>query len=131
VRGEAPFAIQRLDWTGKIPFEIKEINILNDGFMIHFTKEADQTIASDAMNYSMTTYTHNYSAGYGSPEVDHTTPEINKATVSDDNLSVRLKINGIQEGHIHDFDLVKIKSRSDQSLLHSKAYYTVNEIPKK
>ena len=131
VRGEAPFAIQRLDWTGKIPFEIKEINILNDGFMIHFTKGVNPAIASNAMTYSMTTYTHNYSAGYGSPEVDHTTPEIIKATVSDDNLSVSLKINGIHEGHIHDFDLAKIKSHSDQSLLHSKAYYTVNEIPKK
>jgi hypothetical protein len=99
--------------------------------MIHFTKEVNPAIASKAMTYSMTTYTHNYSAGYGSPEVDHTTPEIIKATVSDDNLSVSLKINEIQEGHIHDFDLAKIKSRSDQSLLHSKAYYTVNEIPKK
>jgi len=131
VRGETPFAIQRLDWTGKIPFEIKEINILKDGFMIHFTKEVDPDIASDAMNYSMTTYTHNYSAGYGSPEVDHTTPDINRATVSDDKMSVRLKINGIQEGHIHDFDLGKIKSLSDRTLLHSKAYYTVNEIPNK
>ena len=131
VRGEAPFAIQRLDWTGKIPFEIKEINILKDGFMIHFTKAVDPAIASNAINYSMTTYTHNYSAGYGSPEVDHTTPKISRATVSEDKMSVRLKINGIQEGHIHDFDLGKIKSLSDLNLLHSKAYYTVNEIPKK
>ena len=131
VRGEAPFAIQRLDWTGKIPFEIKEINIQKDGFVIHFTKKVNSENASDPTNYSMSTYTHNYSAGYGSPEVDHTTPKILDAQVSDDGSSVRLVIEGIKEGHIHDFDLSKIKNSLNEHLVHSKAYYTVNEIPRR
>ena len=129
VRGVAPFAIQRLDWTGKVPFEIKEINILEDGFRIHFTKKVNSKIASQSLNYSMSTYTHNYSAGYGSPEVDQTTPTIKEATVSRDSLAVQIKVDGIKKGHIHDFDLSKIKNVSDENLLHSKAYYTVNEIP--
>ena len=129
VRGVAPFAIQRLDWTGKVPFEIKEINILEDGFRIHFTKKVNSKVASQSLNYSMSTYTHNYSAGYGSPEVDQTTPTIKEAIVSRDSLAVQLKVDGIKKGHIHDFDLSKIKNLSDENLLHSKAYYTVNEIP--
>ena len=36
----------------------------------------------------------------------------------------------ITEDHIHDFDLAKITSPDGQRLLHNKAYYTVNEIPK-
>ena len=87
-------------------------------------------IASDPANYSMSTYTHNYSAGYGSPEVDHTTPKITKSVVSESATSVRLTVEGIKEGHIHDFDLSKIKNSSNENLVHSKAYYTVNEIPK-
>ena len=131
VRGEASFAIQRLDWTGKIPFEIKEINIQKDGFVIHFTKKVNSENASDPTNYSMSTYTHNYSAGYGSPEVDHTTPKILDAQVSDDGSSVSLVIEGVKEGHIHDFDLSKIKNSLNEHLVHSKAYYTVNEIPRR
>ena len=30
---------------------------------------------------------------------------------------------------LHDFDLAKIKSKGGEPLLHTKAYYTVNEIP--
>jgi hypothetical protein len=44
-------------------------------------------------------------------------------------LSVRLFIEGIQESHIHDFDLTPMMSAANKPLLHTKAYYTVNEIP--
>ena len=129
VRGVAPFAIQRLDWTGKIPFEIQEINIRPDGFLLTFTLPVDPVVAAQPGTYSLTTYTHKFSAGYGSPEVDHTTPVVSSAKVSDDGLSVRLVVKGIQESHIHDFDLAKMQSRKRLPLLHTKAYYTVNEIP--
>ena len=36
----------------------------------------------------------------------------------------------ITEDHIHDFDLARMTSKDGEPLLHNKAYYTVNEIPK-
>lgn len=129
VRGESPFAIQRLDWSGEIPFEVKEINIRPEGFQFTFTRPVDAALASDPVNYDLTTYTHKYTAGYGSPEVDHTTPKIRSAAVSDDGRSVRLVVEGIREGHIHDFDFAPLKDAEGGSLLHHRAYYTVNEIP--
>jgi hypothetical protein len=129
VRGEAPFAIQRLDWTGKVPFELKEINIRSDGFLLTFTRSVDRQVAGNPLSYAMSTYTHNFSAGYGSPEVDHTTPSVTHAEVSADGLQVRLNVDGIQESHIHDFDLAKLRDSKHNPLLHTKAYYTVNEVP--
>jgi hypothetical protein len=129
VRGPEPFAIQRMDWTGEVPFEIREINIRKDGFMIHFTKPVDVGVASRSECYDVTTYTHNYAAGYGSPEVDHTTPRVSSAVPSPDGLSVRVYLDSIVEGHIHDFALSGMKSEDGTPLLHEKAYYTVNEIP--
>ena len=129
VRGEAPFAIQRLDWSGKVPFELKEINIRPDGFLLTFTLPVDKRVAGKPETYAMTTYTHNFSAGYGSPEVDHTTPAVTRAEVLADGLQVRLRVEGIQESHIHDFDLARLRDSQQKSLLHTKAYYTVNEIP--
>ena len=38
VRGTEPFAIQRIDWSGEMPFEVKEINIRKDGFLVTFTR---------------------------------------------------------------------------------------------
>ena len=130
VRGSEPFVLQRIDWNGVVPFEIKEINIKKDGFLITFTKPIDKKLAANVGSYKITTYTHIYQAGYGSPEVDQTTARVTEAIPSDDGLSVMVRLDTITEDHIHDFDLSKITSQDGRPLLHHKAYYTVNEIPK-
>ncbi len=130
VRGPRAFAIQRLDWTGIVPFEIKELNARPDGFLVTFTKPVDSIVASRGENYSLSTYTHIYQQGYGSPEVDHTTPKVVKADVSEDGLQVHLQVDGLVQGHVHDFDLGKILSADGKKLVHVNAYYTLNEIPK-
>jgi hypothetical protein len=129
VRGTEPFAIQRIDWNGQTPFEIREINILPDGFRLNFTQPVDAAVAANPETYALTTCTHIYHGAYGSPEVDQTTPRVVKADVSTDGLVVTLKVVGVQKGHIHDFDLTGMRSRTGEPLLHKKAYYTVNEIP--
>ena len=130
VRGKEPFALQRIDWNGVVPFEIREINIRKDGFLITFTQPVDKAAASNPDAYRITTYTHVYDGGYGSPEVDQTTARVTGATPSADGLSVRLSLDKITEDHIHDFDLSRITSQAGKPLLHTKAYYTVNEIPR-
>ena len=131
VRGPRPYALQRLDWTGKIPFEIKEIKAQPDGFAVTFTKPVDRKIASRPESYSLTTYTHIYQQGYGSPEVDHTTPQVTAAVVSADRLRIDLRVDGLVQGHVHDFDLQHVRSAESRPLVHANAYYTLNEIPNK
>ncbi len=130
VRGTEPFAIQRIDWSGLVPFEIKEINIKKNGFLVTFTKPIDPQVAARTDVYNITTYTHVYHAGYGSPEVDQTTANVTKAVPSSDGLSVMVHLEKITEDHIHDFDLARMTSKDGEHLLHNKAYYTVNEIPR-
>ncbi len=129
VRGPKAFALQRLDWTGTTPFEIKQINAKHDGFLVTFTKPVDRAIAANPASYAMTTYTHIYQQGYGSPEVDHTTPRVVKSEVSSDGLQARLTIDGLVQGHVHEFDLRKVRSAEGSKLVHVNAYYTLNEIP--
>ena len=52
VRGAEPFALQRIDWNGTVPFEIKEINIKPEGFLLTFTKPVDQKIAAKTDTYT-------------------------------------------------------------------------------
>lgn len=130
VRGPRAYALQRLDWTGKTPFEIKEINARPDGFSIAFTKPIDRQVGANPESYSLQTYTHVYQQGYGSPEVDHTTPRVIEANVSADGLRADVKVTGLVQGHVHDFDLQRMRSAEGEKLLHSKAYYTLNEIPR-
>ena len=129
VRGAGDNVLERLDWTGKVPFEIREIKVRPDGFLLEFTRACDPDTAGDPANYTLQTYTHIYQKGYGSPEVDHTTPNVREAVVSDEGRSVHLKIKGMVQGHVHDFDVSAIRSAQGEPPLHTRAYYTLNEIP--
>ena len=42
---------------------------------------------------------------------------------------VRLYVDGLQEGHIHDLTATGVRSTEGQTLLHAQAYYTLNTIP--
>jgi hypothetical protein len=130
-RGNKPFAIERLAWTGKVPFEVHEMRARPDGFELTFTQPVDPKTAGDVKSYEMKTYTYIYQASYGSPEVDHTTPTITKAAVGKDGKSVRLYVNGLQAGHVHELQAPGVRSAAGLPLLHKEAYYTLNYIPAK
>ena len=130
-RGTAPYALERVDWSGQVPFEIHEMRIKPDGFELTFTKPADRATLENPTSYALKTYTYIFQSAYGSPEVDHTAPKILSATAAADGLSVRLKIDGLQIGHIHDLQLPGVKSvESGKGLLHPSAYYTLWNLPK-
>jgi hypothetical protein len=129
-RGSKPFAMDRLRWTGKVPFEIHEMKAKPDGFELTFTEPVDAKTASSVESYKLTTYAYIYQASYGSPEVDHTTPTINKVVVAEDGKSARLFVTGLQEGHVHELHSDGVRSKTGLPLLHKEAYYTLNFIPK-
>ena len=130
VRGTKSNLLERLDWTGKTPFEIKEITVCPTGFHFEFTKPLDPESAKDLNNYAVLTYTHIYRQGYGSPEVDQTHPKPTSIQLADDRLSAVITLDQLTQGHVHEFDLSGIKAADGTELLHTKAYYTLNEIPK-
>jgi hypothetical protein len=130
-RGPQPWAIERLVWTGKVPFEIHEMRARPDGFELTFTQPVDPVCAGKASSYALSTFTYIYQATYGSPEVDQTTPKITRVRVAPDHRSVCLHVDGLQEGHIHDLAAPGVRSEDGRPLLHPQAYYTLNYIPAK
>ena len=130
VRGPSPYALQRLEWTGQTPFELKEVNARPEGFQLTFTQPLDAAIAKLPDAYQLETFTHIYHQGYGSPEVDHTQPEVSRVELSKDRTQARIWVNGLVQGHVHAFDLATLRSNMGEALLHANAYYTLNEIPK-
>jgi hypothetical protein len=129
-RGPKPFALERLVWTGKVPFEVKEMRAKHDGFELTFTEPVNKTMAADVKSYQMKTFTYIYRAEYGSPEVDQTTPKLTGVEVGADGTSVRLHVSGLQEGHIHALTMAGLRSTEGLPLLHKEAYYTLNYIPR-
>ncbi len=130
VRGSREYALERLEWTGKVPFEIERIEIRPKGFFVSFTKPVDRDIASRPGVYNIVNYTHVYQKHYGSPEVDRGASKVLGVELSSDGLVADLRLDRLVEGHVHEFDLSEMRSSDGRNLVHSKAYYTVNEIPK-
>lgn len=128
-RGGKPFALQRLVWQGKTPFEIHEMHARKDGFEFTFTKAIDPESARDLKSYTVETYDYIYRAEYGSPEVDPTVPKITSVTVGADGKSIRVVLDAMTEGHVHEFHLPGLKSATGENLWHPAAYYTLNYIP--
>lgn len=127
--GTAAYGLQRLVWTGKMPFEIKEMRAKSDGFELVFTKPVDPVTAGDVKSYAMSSHTYTYHSTYGSDEILKKAPAIEDAIVADDNLSVRLQVSGLREFFVHELEAFGVKSAKGDSLLHPRAYYTLNRIP--
>jgi glucose/arabinose dehydrogenase len=128
-RGNKPHALERLAWTGKVPFEVHEMRAKPDGFELTFTQPVDPQTAGDVASYRMPTYTYIFQASYGSPEVDHVESKIERAVVAPDKLSVRLYVDKLHAGHVHELHLDGVRNAASQPLLHKEAYYTLNYIP--
>ena len=128
-RGTSDYSLERLEWTGKVPFEVLTMKVNPDGFDLTFTKPVDPQAAGDVTSYRLPTYTYIYQKSYGSPEVDATTATIKEAIVSEDGRSVRLVVEGLQIGHVHELHMDGIRSKEDQPLWHPVAYYTLNYLP--
>lgn len=128
--GKEPYALQSLKWTGKIPFEMKAVRAMPDGFDIEFTKPADKQSASDIASYQITHFIYKYHPAYGSPVIDEGDSPVTAAILSDDGLHVRLVVDSLRKKMIHEIRLNKIRTQaSTDTLLHNTAYYTLNEIP--
>ncbi|MDB6172097.1 MAG: putative rane-bound dehydrogenase domain protein [Chthoniobacteraceae bacterium] len=129
-KGGKPFDFERVQWTGKVPFEVHEMHAKPDGFELSFTEPVDERSAADPATYSMREFTYSYREEYGGPEIADVVPKITKAVVSADKKSVRLTIEPLTKGHIHELHLDGLKSAQNQPLVHAVGYYTLNEIPK-
>ena len=127
--GSASYGLQRLIWTGKMPFEMKEMKACSDGFELVFTKPVDPATASDVGSYQMKNYTYLYHASYGSDEVQTKSLQISSAVVSEDGMKVRLVVEGMKPLFVHELVAAGVKDLDGNGLLHSEAYYTLNRIP--
>ena len=128
-RGNRPWGLQRLKWTKQIPFEVHEMKAQPDGFELSFTEPVDSKAAGNAESYKMESYTYRLESRYGGPEDDKLEVKITDVQVSDDGMRVRLKIDPIRAGYVHELHMDGVTNSEGDSLLHADAYYTLVNIP--
>ncbi|MDB4657829.1 hypothetical protein OAE56_03650, partial [Verrucomicrobiales bacterium] len=123
----------RVDYDPKVPpFAIQEMRAKSDGFELKFTQPVDRETVLAAGAFELENYTYQYSQKYGGDEIQKQILKIELPVVSNDGLTVRLKVDGLREFYVHELRTKGIKSASGGKSLDSPtAYYTLNQIPPK
>jgi cytochrome c551/c552 len=128
--GEANEGLQRLVWNNEIPFEMRTIKAMPDGFEIEFTKEIDPKSAEDLASYNIQSFIYKYHPVYGSPPVNIQDNKISGVKISEDGKKVRIIVDDLRRYYIHKISLDGVREkRQFHSLVHPTAYYTLNNIP--
>jgi uncharacterized cupredoxin-like copper-binding protein len=127
--GKAEYALQRLVWNGETPFEMKDIKAMPDGFEIEFTMPVEASKLKNPMLYSINSFTYMYHHNYGSPIINNRNRKILGIVPSEDGRKVKLVLDSLLEGYIHEIKVKELTSIDKKSLLHDFAYYTLNNIP--
>jgi cytochrome c551/c552 len=127
--GKEPYGLERMVWTGKMPFEMKAVRAMPDGFEIEFTQPVNKATAENVDNYTASSYTYKYHPVYGSPLVDFKENAVRGAKASPDGMRVRIVVDAMRLGYIHDIKPEGVRSAEGNPLLHVAGYYTLNAIP--
>lgn len=127
--GKESFGLQQVVWTGKIPFEIKTVRAMPDGFELEFTQPVDKTTAQQIESYKVTSFTYKYHAEYGSPIIDKQSCPVRGVILSPDGLKARLVVEQLRQKYIHEIQATGVRNLQGHALLHDTGYYTLNNIP--
>ena len=126
--GGEEFALERLTWTGEVPFEMYAIRATETGFEVEFTKQvAAANVRPSA--FSIQNFTYLYHHNYGSPVTELASNPVESATLLDDGKTVRLTVGGFRPGYIYEVRVNGLRASGGEGLLHDYGYYTLNAIP--
>ncbi len=128
--GEANEGLQRLVWSDRVPFEMRTVRAMPDGFEVEFTQPVDQKSADDLASYEAESFIYKYHPVYGSPPVNSERGQITGVQVSDDGMKVRIVLDTLRRYYVHRLTLKGLRSKDNfYSLVHPTAYYTLNNVP--
>jgi hypothetical protein len=126
-RGQGTQGLQRVKWSGKTPFELREMRAVPGGFELEFTAPIDAKLAADAATWRMSSYTYELHEEYGSPKKDEETlapvPSVLDAT------RVRLALGAPRAGYVHELHYDAMRDAGGAAPLHARAYYTLVVVP--
>ena len=128
-QGSERFGLERLSWTGAVPFEMHTVSARPNGFHVRFTQALDPKTAADPKLWSVASYTYMLHSDYGSPEVDQAKCEVLAVTIDPDNMGVLLEVNGLRSGYVHELRPKGLRSQGGEALVDPRAYYTLIQIP--
>jgi hypothetical protein len=127
--GGKPYGLQRLVYTGAVPFEVHHVTLTETGFDLTFTKPLDpESVGPKAA--SVTSFTYVYFSTYGCDEMDKRAEKVTVGELSADGKTLSVAVPNLRPGRVYEIRLDGVKSAAGDQILHPEAYYTLNELVK-
>jgi len=127
---EKQYGLQRMEYNGKLTFEMLAVRAKPGGFEIEFTDELKAGQSLPASDFLIQQWWYLPTADYGGPKMDLERMNVTRVTISKDRRRVFLEIPGLKKEHVVYFNLPPyMQSSGRQSLWSSEAWYTLNNIP--
>jgi cytochrome c len=124
---EHRFGLQKMKYNNHVPFEMLSISSLPDGFEIQFTTPLDKKIRFDQSKIKIQQWYYQATSAYGGPKLGQEDLAIKSVIMSDDRTLVKLKIDGLKEGHVVYFLLSEeLRNEKGEGLWSGEAWYTLN-----
>jgi glucose/arabinose dehydrogenase len=118
--------IARVRWTGKTPFEMKSVHLLQDGFDVEFTKAVSVSAAFPGAEARL--YHYDWWWEYGSPERGTEKLALESSAISADPRHLILHFKGLRAGEVARVTLPHVLSEDGEPLLHDEFDYTINQL---
>jgi hypothetical protein len=127
--GQPSEGLQRIAFTGEMPFDVKTTSLMKDGFVLTFTKPIDPVAGANPSSYKLERFYYDYTSNYGSPQRDQTKLTVTKAVVSADGLSVNLTVDDLKVETITQIN-VNLKAADGTPIRQPVVCYTINRMRK-
>lgn len=129
-RGKQWFGLQRLTYHGEPVFEPLAVRAEVDGFTVAFTEPLAEGLGFEPTHYHVEHWRYEPSNDYGGEKLGQETLAVREALVSTDRKSVRLRVDGLREGHVVYLRLADLlRGESGRRLWTTEAWYTLNRKP--
>ncbi|MBI5361637.1 MAG: DUF1080 domain-containing protein [Planctomycetes bacterium] len=121
--------IARVRHTGRAPFEVRDVHLLQDGFELTFTRPWKRGFAPATTNAALTQYHYDWWWQYGSPERDTKALELAGVEPSADRTKLVLRVKELRAGEMVRCVLSGFVAEDGAPLLHDEFAYTLNQLP--
>ena len=131
-----PHSLDRVKFSGRVPFEFKTVAARTNGFEVAFTLPVDAALAGNPENWDATQYTYAYAGQHNAPEKDRDEKipgppvRVLKAEVTADQLTVRLTLEGLKPRHVVMLRALGLKNHRGEVLRNDTLHYTMNQVPR-
>jgi hypothetical protein len=120
--------IQRIVWTGTMPFDVLTMHVTRNGFEVVFTRPVAEASANALDAWKITRYDYDYHAAYGSKQHDREAVPVTAVRLSPDRRRATIEFATLTPWRIYEFHLDALRAADDTPIANPLLCYTLNRL---